>query len=164
MRQSSSVILLTSLAIGGVATGVLTRQIVFFLLAGGATVLLALSRAGACSPVSQSLRSFAGQVVDVELWGHSPTGDTPELVLESVNTLGAGLHVYFRLAGARTAHLKVAQPAGITVAAHLVTIQSARYVQWQRTRLPLVEGALALSIKRRNLRADGGALNSCDLC
>jgi hypothetical protein len=60
--------------------------------------------------------------------------------------------------------LKVAQPAGITVAAHLVTIQSARYVQWQRTRLPLVEGALALSIKRRNLRADGGALNSCDLC
>jgi hypothetical protein len=148
MRHRASTTLLAFLAIADLVAGFLRHQSLFFVLAAGALALLALSLVGVHRPPARTLRSFAGHRVRVELWGSPPPASAPRLVLESVNVLGAGLHVFFTVPGAGAVHLKVAQPAGLIVTSDQVIIESARYIQWQRERLPVVPAACALWVVR----------------
>jgi hypothetical protein len=85
--------------------------------------------------------------VEVRLWGAPP----PELsgatfILESVNALGAGAHIFFNVEGVGSMHLKVAQPQDPHLTADSVVIGSARYVQWNGKRLPRIGSAPAVVI------------------
>jgi hypothetical protein len=92
--------------------------------------------------------------VDVLLWGARPPQAPADLVLASVNIIGLGVHVFFRAPSGPVLHLKVAQPNGPIVTPDRVVIRTARYVQWNVTRVEPVDGNPAVCIA---LRARPGA-------
>ena len=134
-------------AIGALVVGALTSQVVFFVLASVAGLLLATSFRHARS-LTGPLLALRGQPVDVQVWGTTlpiPSGSTVRIT--SVAMIGAGLHIYFQVGGAGSAsHLKVAQPRSVLVRPRSVVIEAAAYVQWSSQRLPRVTGAPALAI------------------
>ena len=97
MRPTPARILLSALVIGALTAGVLTSQLIFYLVALLAGFLLATSLSTTRNPLTQALHRFRGFTVEVRAWGALPPlppGAT--LVLTSVNVLGAGVHVFFQ--------------------------------------------------------------------
>jgi hypothetical protein len=148
---------LSAIAIGAVVAGVLTSQLIFFLVALGAGVLLGTSLSTSRRPLTHALDRFRNQAVEVRLWG-APPPDLPgaTLVVTSVNALGAGVHVFFNGHGKGAMHLKVAQPQDPSLASESVVIGSARYVQWNGKRLPREGTAPAVVIARSEAPIRGG--------
>lgn len=92
MRPTPARVLLSAVSIGALAAGVLTSQLIFFLVASGAGVLLATSLSTSRRPLTHALDRFRNHAVDVRLWGAPPPDlPGPTLVLTSVNALGAGV-------------------------------------------------------------------------
>ena len=139
--------LLSAIGISALVAGVITSLPIFFVVALGAGVLLGTSLSTSRRPLTRALEGFRNQVVYVRLWGAPPPSDSGvTLVLSSVNVLGAGVHVFCHSSGGGSVHLKVAQPKEPTVASNCVLIRSAKYVQWNGTRLPRVANAPAVTI------------------
>jgi hypothetical protein len=98
-------------------------------------------------PLAATLCSFQNRVVVVQLWGTPPSvPGGADLVVGSVNVIGAGLHVFFSTGSGRPIHLKVAQPRDATVSSQRVVINSAKYVQWSGTTLTRAENAPAVVV------------------
>jgi hypothetical protein len=147
MRPIPARVLLTAVCIAALATGVLTSRVIFFVVALGAGVLLGTSLSTSRRPLTQALQRFHNQAVEVQFWGVPPSGlPGGPLVLTSVNALGAGVHLFFDAPGGGHLHLKVAQPSDPGIASASVTIGSARYVQWNGTRVQRGSGAPAVTI------------------
>jgi hypothetical protein len=136
------------LVAAGLTLGALTRHATFFVVAAMAGVLLSTSLSTSRVPLTRTLGRFTNQVVEVRLWGASPP-DSPGgvLVLDSVNIISVGVHVFFKSTSGRTMHLKVAQPFGTTLSPDCVLIESAKYVQWNGAKLKPVSGSAAMSIQ-----------------
>lgn len=150
MRSTPSRLLLAVLVAGAITAGVVTSRFVFFAVGLASLFLLATSLAGAFHPLTKALLGFRHRAVDVTLWGTSPpVPPETELVITSVNTLSAGLHIFFEANGKGSIHLKVAQPRSSDIRSGSVAIGSARYVQWEGRRLPRVAGTAAVSIALR---------------
>ncbi len=151
MRPIPSRIVLSTLVAGAVIVGVLTSQLIFYVVALMAGFLLATSLTTSRIPVTRALLRFRNCPVEVRVWGAPPplVSGAP-LVLTSANVLGPGFHVFFRASGGASMHLKVAQPSGIQIAPEAVVVTSARYVQWQMNKLPAMRGAPAVSIALTN--------------
>src|SRR2546425_8781855 len=125
MRPTPARILLSAITIGSLAAGLLTSQLIFYLVALGAGILLRASLSTSRRPLTHAIDRFRNQAVEVRLWGAPPpdlSGTT--LVLTSVNALGAGAHVFFNVRGGDRMHLKVAQPQDPTLAPACVVIGS----------------------------------------
>ncbi len=140
-------LLLSVVAIGALAAGVATSLAVFYFVAIVAGLLIAPNLSGKRRTVIRALDRFQDRTVEVRVWGVPPplpSGTT--LVLTSVAALGAGFHVYFQASSGASIHLKVAQPGTAQITDTAVVIASARYVQWISKRLPIVDGAPAVSI------------------
>jgi len=138
---------LSAISIGALAAGVFTSQLIFFVVALGAGVLLGTSLSTSRRSLTHAIERFQNHAVEVRLWGAPPpdlSGAT--LVLTSVNALGAGAHVFFGDQAGGRVHLKVAQPQDPSLAPDRVVIGSARYVQWNGKRLSRVDSAPAVSI------------------
>jgi hypothetical protein len=160
MRPTSARILLSAITIGSLAASVLTSQLIFFLVALGAGVLLGMSLSTSRRPLTHAIDRFQNHAVEVRLWGAPPpdlSGAT--LVLTSVNALGAGAHVFFNVRGGVPMHLKVAQPQDPSLAPNCVVIGSAKYVQWNGKRLPRVGSApaVAIALSEASLRIRQGS-------
>jgi hypothetical protein len=137
---------LITVGLAAIAAAVLTSQFIFVVVALGAGVLLGTSLYTSRRPLTQALEHFRHQAVDVRVWGATLSGVVDgTLVVSSVNALGAGVHVFFDGPGGAT-HLKIAQPKDATFSTARVAIGSARYVQWNSTRLPSGNSAPALVI------------------
>lgn len=147
MRPGPARLLLSAIMIGALTAGVLTSQLIFFVVALGAGVLLATSLSTSRRPLTHALERFRNQAVEVRLWGVSPPDLLgAKLVITSVNALGAGLHVFFNVQGDGPRHLKVAQPQDPGLASDSVIIGSARYVQWNGKRVAREGSAPAVVI------------------
>jgi hypothetical protein len=150
MRSTPSRVLLAVLVAGAITAGVITSRFIFFAVGLASLFLLATSLAGAFHPLTKALLGFRYRAVDVTLWGTPPPiPPGTELVLTHVNTLSAGLHIFFEATGKGSIHLKVAQPRNSDIRSGSVAIGSARYVQWEGRRLPRVAGTAAVSIALR---------------
>lgn len=147
MRPLPARTLFSLLAASAVALGVLTGQPVFFVLAPLPLFFLATSLATSRLPLTRTLRRFRNHVVDVRLWG-APPPDIPgtTLILSSVNVISFGIHLFFTASDGFSMHLKVAQPRDATLAPDHVTIATARYVQWNTTKLKPSDTFAAVSI------------------
>jgi hypothetical protein len=147
MRPTPARILLAALGAIALAAGVLTSKVIFFVVALGAGALLGTSLSTSRRPLGRALDAFRDHAVEVRLWGAPPPGVSgATLVVTSVNVLGAGVHVFFRLHDGSSLHLKVAQPQNDSLASDRVVVGSARYVQWNGRRLPREGSAPAVVI------------------
>lgn len=160
MRPTPARILLSAIAIGALAGGVLTSRPIFFLVALGAGILLGTSLSTSRRPLTHAIDRFRNHAVEVRLWGAPPpdlSGTT--LILTSVNALGAGAHVFFNVRGGGAMHLKVAQPQDPSLAPDCVVVGSAKYVQWNGKRLPRVGSApaVAIALSDASARNDRGS-------
>ncbi len=160
MRPLPARLLFGSLAAVALALGALTSHFVFFAAAGMALVFLVSSLRTARVPLARAIARLQGQAVDVRLWGSAPSSDTSAdpFVLESVNAIGAGVHVFFRSHSGRAMHLKVAQPFGTALSPDRIVIAVARYVQWNGARVNPVAGTDALVITPRDTRGTPGSV------
>ena len=136
MRPVPARILFSLLGASAMALGVVTRQMIFFVLALLPLFLLATSLATSRLPLTRALSGFRNHVVEVRLWGAQPP-DTPgtTLILTSVNVISASIHLFFTATGGFSMHLKVAQPHHATLASDHVSIGAARCVQWNAKKL-----------------------------
>jgi len=146
MRHHWSNALLGILAVSALAAALLTRQVVFVVVGAIAGGLLGFSIAGLRQPLPRALIALEGQPVVLCLWG-AVVPAVGSITVESVNVIGAGLHVYFRTPGAGAMHLKVAQPRQVSLRPGQVLIGTARYVQWESKRIPVAEGVPAFSLR-----------------
>jgi hypothetical protein len=148
MRVLPFRLLLALLGAGVLLCGLLTSQPVLVLAGVMAAALLALHFSRLRQPVPQALQRFQNQSVTVLVWGAPPPGSAPdpELAVESVNVIGAGLHIFFATRGGASIHLKVAQPRANDITPERVVLGGARYVQWAGHKIPRVQGAPALSV------------------
>lgn len=147
MRPLPARLLLSAIAIGAIATGVLTSKLIFVVLALGAGVLLATSLATGRRPLTRAIQRFRNHPVEVRIWGAPPpasSGDT--LLVSDVNAIGAGVHVFFSAEGRAPIHLKVAQPTDSSVTSDSVVIGAARYVQWNGKKILRAGNAPAVAI------------------
>src|ERR1043166_4164819 len=94
MRPLPARVLLSAVAIVALAAGVLFAKAIFFVVAVGASVLLATSLLTSRRPLTRALQRFEGCVVDVRLWGAPPPGAPSRLTITAVNAIGAGVHVF----------------------------------------------------------------------
>ena len=146
MRAVPARVLLSAIALGAFTAGALFRNWGFFLLGLGPAVLLATSLLTSRRPLTRALQQFQNRAVEVRLWGALPPGVSGALVLTEVNTLGAGVHLFFSVEGGADMHLKIAQPRNPTLEFASVRIQAARYVQWNGYKIRGVDGTQAVSI------------------
>src|SRR5215208_1672393 len=93
MRHQSSCIALGGLAVAMLVAALATRQLAFLVAACMAGGLLGLSIAGMRQALPRALTALLGRRVFVALWG-AATPDRTAVVVESVNVLGAGVHVF----------------------------------------------------------------------
>ncbi|HWK30709.1 MAG TPA: hypothetical protein VNR20_01375 [Terriglobales bacterium] len=83
---------------------------------------------------ADKLKPLVGKRVRVRVWG----SELPELAgcifaVQSVLSLGAGLHLYLRpLPDGASTHLKIAQPLDAICGDTGIEIGRAKYVQWRR--------------------------------
>jgi hypothetical protein len=126
----------------------------FFFVTAIGGILLVSSLFASWRPLTKALGLLKDRPVRIALWGAPP----PELpssgfILSSVNVIGVGTHVFFVAPDGRRHHLKVAQPGESLYAPGRVTIRSARYVQWNSTKLrskadvPAVEISLLENVR-----------------
>ena len=158
MRPIPALVLLSAVAIGGLAAGALTSRPIFFLVALGAATLLGTSLSTSRRPLTRALDGFRHHAVEVRLWGVPPpdlVGAT--LVVTAVNALGAGAHVFFDVQGGGSRHLKVAQPKESILGVDRVVIGGAKYVQWNGERVPRAGGAPAVTITLCDAPVPAGA-------
>ena len=147
MRPFPARVLLSALTVGALAAGALYSKPVFFLLGFGAAVLLATSLLTSRRPLTRALLQFQNRVVEVRLWGAPPPGSPCALVLTAVNALGPGAHLFFSIeGGGASMHLKIAQPQNPILGPTAITVEAAKYVQWNGRKIPRVDGAPAVSI------------------
>jgi hypothetical protein len=158
MRSTPARLLLSVISLGALASGVLTSQLIFFVVALGAAILLGTSLSTHRRPLTHSLEALQNHAVEVRLWGSAPP-DLPgaTLVLTSVNALGAGVHLFFKVQGGGSMHLKVAQPKVSSLASDRIVIGSARYVQWNGKRLPREGSDPAVVITLSEVAVKGGS-------
>lgn len=149
MRPAPARILFALLAAFAAVLGVMTGQTIFFLFIPLPLFLLATSLATSRLPLTRALGGFRDQVVELRLWGAPPAGNSgPTLILTSVNVISAGVHLFFTASDGSSMHLKAAQPRDATLAPDLVTIGTARYVQWNARKLAPSDTPAAVSIAR----------------
>ena len=147
MRTSPFRALLVVLTISAWSAAALSLQPAFLLCGCLSAVFLLSSTAAARQPLPEALRAFLGREVTVRLWGTPPPEPaSPNLVVEDVNVIGAGVHVFFKSAAGYGIHLKVAQPSEIALSSERVAIGAARYVQWVGMRLAPASDAPAVVI------------------
>lgn len=147
MRPLSSRVLFSVLAVSAVALGVITGQKIFFFLTPLPLLLLATSLATSRLPLTRALGGFRDHAVEVRLWGSAPPNTAgTTFILSSVNVISVGTHVFFTASDGSTVHLKIAQPRDAKIASDHVTVTTARYVQWNTTRLQRNDTAAAVSI------------------
>ena len=120
--------------------------------AGAVLLFLAATRVGLAGRAVDALSPFRDAPVHVAVWGRTLPGASAEgMQLESVRAVGAGLLLTLRSrADGSRAVLKVAQPRGIEIgdAGGRAEIRDARFVQWQRERLPAAADAPAVVLQR----------------
>jgi hypothetical protein len=152
---------LSVISLGALAAGVLTSQLIFFVVALGAAILLGTSLSTRRRPLTHSLEALQDQAVEIRLWGAAPP-DLPgaTLFLTSVNALGAGVHLFFKSQGGGSMHLKVAQPKDPSLGSDRIVIGSARYVQWNGKRLPREgsEPAMVITLSEVAVRRGPGSV------
>ena len=147
MRATSSYLVLLVFSTIAFAGAMLTGQLVLVVCGFMAVAFLFASIAAVRRPLPAALRSFRNHEVAVRLWGTPVSGPGGAgLVVESVNVIGAGLHVFFVAGAGRSIHLKVAQPRDTTVSTKGIVINMARYIQWWGATLPRAEGAPAVVV------------------
>ncbi|HSB15305.1 MAG TPA: hypothetical protein VLE22_12670 [Bryobacteraceae bacterium] len=147
MRPTPARILLSAIAIGSLAAGVLTSQLIFFVVALGASILLGTSLSTNRHSLTHAINRFRNHTVEVRLWGAPPPGlSGATLVLTSVSAIGAGAHVFFNVQGGGGLHLKVAQPQDASLAPECVVIGSPKYLQWNGKKLRNSGSAPAVAI------------------
>jgi hypothetical protein len=147
MRPVPSRILFSVLGACAIALGVVTGQKIFFIVAALLLLLLATSLATSRLPLTRALGRFRHQPVEVRLWGAAPPGTAgTTLILTSVNVMSVGTHLFFTASDGSSAHLKIAQPRDAQLAPDHVTVATARYVQWNTTKLERNDTAAAVSI------------------
>jgi hypothetical protein len=138
----------TACGLASALTGaILTVQPALLVFACIGVSLLVARSAAVRRPLPTTLRSFQNHAVVVQLWGTSrsaPGG--ADLIVGSVNVIGAGRHVFFDAGSGRPVHLKVAQPRDATLSSRCVVINSAKYVQWSGTTLTRAENAPAVVV------------------
>ena len=149
MRPVPARILFCLVGAIALSLGVFTGQPILFVVAAGALALLASSLATSRVPLTRSLAGFRGQTVDVLLWGAPPPHAPAGLVITSVNIISFGVHVFFQAPSGPVLHLKVAQPKQPVLTPDRVIIGTARYVQWNVTKIESVAGTSAVSIALR---------------
>lgn len=149
MRPLPARVLFCLLAAIALGAGVLTGKTVFFVVGAGALGFLATSLATSRVPLTRTLAEFRGQTVDVLLWGAPPPKASAGLVLTSVNIISFAIHVFFDDPSGSPLHLKVAQPKRAIVSPDRVVIGTARYVQWNVSKVKPVAGASAVGISLR---------------
>lgn len=88
-------------------------------------------------PVARHIRSIAGKPVRIEVWGQP----LPGTVIESIVPLGAGVNL--KVSGHP---LKIAQPRRVTGSADRLAIAWARYVAWDKQRIPQPPGTTAPAV------------------
>lgn len=145
MRHQSSGITLGGLAAAMLVAALATRQLAFLVAACMVGGLLGLSVAGMRQALPRALTALLGRRVFVALWG-AATPDRTAVVVESVNVLGAGVHVFFRGQGSSAFHLKIAQPGDVRIDREQIVVGGARYVQWQGQRAARAAGVAAVCI------------------
>lgn len=146
MRPIPSRVLLSVITISAFAAGALSPKFIFFVLALGSGALLATSLYTSRRPLTRALLRFKDHPVEVRLCGAPRPGPSGALVLTAVNALGAGVHVFFSVAGGASIHLKVAQPRDPTVGSDTIVIGAAKYVQWNGKKISGVGTAPAVLI------------------
>jgi hypothetical protein len=147
MRPIPSRILFSVLGVSAVALGVILGQKIFFFLAPLPLLLLASSLATSRRPLTRALGRFRDHAVEVRLWGAAPPNTAgTTLILSSVNVISVGTHVFFTASDGSSAHLKIAQPRDAKIESDRVTVTTARYVQWNTTKLQRNDTAAAVSI------------------
>ena len=120
----------------GVAVGVLwaTGRISnpFALVVAILLFLTGASFFGKTSRFAERLRPLIGKSVRVTVWGSElPDHAGCKFRVQSVRSLGAGLHLYLRpLPDGSSIHLKVAQPLETIVGDSHVEISHGKYVEW----------------------------------
>ncbi|HEY2094444.1 MAG TPA: hypothetical protein VGJ81_21475 [Thermoanaerobaculia bacterium] len=147
MRPVPSRILFSVLGACAIALGVVTGQKIFFIVAALLLLLLATSLATSRLPLTRALGRFRDQPVEVRLWGAAPPGTAgTTFILTSVNVMSVGTHLFFTAYDGSSAHLKIAQPRDAKLPPDHVTVATARYVQWNTTKLERNDTAVAVSI------------------
>ena len=147
MRATASYLVLLVFSTIAFTGAVLTGQLALVVCGCMAVALLLASIAAVRRPLPATLRSFRNHVVNVRLWGTPPSVPSgADLVVESVNVIGAGLHVFFVAGAGRSIHLKVAQPRDTTVSPKGIVINMAKYIQWSGSTVPRAEGAPAVVV------------------
>ncbi len=149
MRPGPARVLFGLVAAIALTLGVFTGKPILFVIAAGTLALLASSLATSRVPLTRGLAGFRGQTVDVLLWGTRPPQAPTDLVLTSVNIISIGVHVFFQAPSGPVLHLKVAQPKGPIVTPDRVVIRTARYVQWNVTKVEPVDDNSAVCIALR---------------
>ncbi len=108
-----------------------------------------LSKAGRLADAIAPMKRYR---VHVSVWDSGIPGfPAGEFQLDSVASIGVGLHLYLQSDSGLRGDLKIAQPASVTVTADSVQIQTAKYVGWkgQRIHPPHDCNSPAVTIRRR---------------
>jgi hypothetical protein len=123
-------------------------SIVPIIVASACLLLVATSLSNA-GRLSETLSSFRNRPVDILVWGEPLSGPTERSQIESIRAIGAGLHLFVKRDNGRLAHLKIAQPRSTRITEKTAEIAAARYVQWERRKLPRTAGAAAVTLTIR---------------
>ncbi len=89
-------------------------------------------------PVGRAIAALKGKHVRIEVWGQPMTGTE----IESALNLGVGVNV--KVSGHP---FKIAQPGDMTRTAGVIEIAYARYVQWDKKRVPHPPGTAAPAVR-----------------
>jgi hypothetical protein len=99
----------------------------------GFSVSSLLSKAGR---LADAISPLKGHRVHVSVWDNGIPGFAAgDCQLDSVASIGAGLHLFLRSDTGLRGDLKVAQPGPATVTEGSLEIQTARYVSWKGQRI-----------------------------
>jgi hypothetical protein len=98
-----------------------------FLFVAGANMF------GPVSRLAGQMSSLKGKTVRVKVWG-AALGDSG-FELKSVSGILLGLHVYLRSPDGTVNHLKIAQPRGTVVGVSGAEVTTAKYIQWNGSKI-----------------------------
>jgi hypothetical protein len=129
-RKSRAILLLTAGAVcvaAALAMHLPALALVIFVVFGFSASSL-LSTAGR---LADALAPLKGRRVHVRVWDQEVLQlAAGEFQLDSVASIGAGLHLFLRSASGSRGRLKVAQPQMGNMSADLVEVRQAKYVSW----------------------------------
>ena len=109
-------------------------------------VLIVATSAAGSSQIAAQFERLKGQAVTVRIWGDAPKDfGGADAFIKRVWALGAGLHFQVEIgSGARSAHIKVAQPRRWSVDQNGLRIADAKYVQVSGATAKRVAGSPAI--------------------